>query len=303
MPEPSWPWEILQTTKIKVFSRGPPQHLHAPWAWPFLRKRVQVPKEPPLPPPAKLEARARETQKELKKPALLPPAKLEVGEELNFNSRETAALSEEVAAMLEKKAIIKVPDHQEAKGFHSQLFCVPKKDGGTRPIIINLKALNQSVHKVHFKMKGINMLKDMLKRGDWLTKVDLKDAYFMIPIAPYQRRLLHFKWQGSTYQFTCLPFGLSSAPWVFTKTTKPVMAILRSLGLRMIIYIDDILLMAETKSQAQENTAGLVFCLENLGFIINQKKSVLDPGQGIEFLGFTVNSLADPAFGARRDKV
>ena len=60
------------------------------------------------------------------------------------------------------------------------------------------------------------------KTGDWMTKVDLKDTYFIVPIALYHRRLLLFKWQRQTYQFNCLPFGLSSALWVSTKTTHPV---------------------------------------------------------------------------------
>ncbi len=68
------------------------------------------------------------------------------------------------------------------------------------------------------------------------------------------------------------------------------MTTLRSLGLRMIIYIDDILLMAETRSQAQANTAGLIFLLETLRFIINQKKSIVDPTRKIDLLGFAVHS-------------
>ena len=106
----------------------------------------------------------------------------------------------------------------------------------------------------------------------------------------HHRRLLRFKWQGQTFQFNCLPFGLSSAPWVFTKTTRPVIATLRTLGLRIIIYIDDILIMAETPTLAREHTAGLIFLLENLGFIINFPKSVLTPTQDLEFLGFTIDS-------------
>ena len=130
--------------------------------------------------------------------------------------------------MVEKNAISRVCKEQE--GFFFQLFMVPKKDGGQRPII-NLKKLNSLVQTDHFKMEGIHMLKDLLKPGDWMTKVDLKDAYFMIPVATNHRSLLQFKWIGKTYQFNCLPFGLSSAPWVFTKTTKPIVAILRTMGL------------------------------------------------------------------------
>ena len=131
-------------------------------------------------------------------------------------------------------------------------------------------------------------LKDLLKPGDWMTKVDLKDAYFMIPVATNHRSLLQFKWLGETYQFNCLPFGLLRGS--FIKTTKPIVAILRTTGLRIIIYIDDILILSETESLSREQTTGLVFLLENLGFIINYPKSILKPSKKIEFLGFIVDS-------------
>ena len=137
---------------------------------------------------------------------------------------------------------------------------------------------------------GYPYVKGHPKPGDWMTKVDLKDAYFMIPMASHHKRLLRFPWQGQTYKFNCLPFGLSSAPWVFTKTTRLVVAMLRSLGLRFIIYIDDILLLVTSPTVAREHTAGLIFLLENLGFIINHPKSHLTPTQEMSFLGLVVNS-------------
>ena len=76
-------------------------------------------------------------------------------------------------------------------------------------------------------MEGIHMLKYLLRAGDWMAKIDLKDAYFMIPIAQKDRDFLKFQWKDQTYQFNCLPFRLSSAPWVFTKTIWPVVAALR----------------------------------------------------------------------------
>ena len=97
-------------------------------------------------------------------------------------------------------------------------------------------------------------------------------------------------WKGKAYQFSCLPFGLSSAPWVFTKITRPIMTVLRSMGLRTITYIDDILILAESETQAREHTAALIILLENLGLVINHSKSQTTPSQVTEFLEFSIDS-------------
>ena len=60
--------------------------------------------------------------------------------------------------------------------------------------------------------------------------------------------------------------------------------------MRLIVYIDDILLLAESKEMAQDQTSCLVYLLECLGFTINIDKSALEPSQSLEFLGFTVNT-------------
>ena len=113
--------------------------------------------------------------------------------------------------------------------FISQVFLVPKKDGSHRPII-DLRELNRFIFWEHFKMEGIHLVKDLLQENDWLVKLDLKDAYFAIPIHRDHRHYLQFRWRGRTYQFSCLPFGISSAPQVFTKIMRPVVAWLRQLG-------------------------------------------------------------------------
>ena len=74
------------------------------------------------------------------------------------------------------------------------------------------------------------------------------------------------------------------------KTLKPVTAMLRELGVRLVIYIDAILVMAKTRELVKDHTLSLIHLLENLGFIVHPVKSVTIPTQEIEFLGMQVDS-------------
>ena len=74
------------------------------------------------------------------------------------------------------------------------------------------------------------------------------------------------------------------------KIMQPVIAWLRQLGCRIIMYIDDNLLMATSKEEARLEADLATKILEALGFVINYPKSTMEPCQIIEFLGFTINS-------------
>ena len=95
---------------------------------------------------------------------------------------------EEVVSLLEKKAIEETSD---SDGFLSALFVIPKKAGGYRPIV-NLKALNNFVAYSNFKMEGLDAVKQFLESGDFMTKIDLKDAYLFIPVLKEHQKFLRF---------------------------------------------------------------------------------------------------------------
>ena len=159
----------------------------------------------------------------------------------HYTADQDHLIKEELKELLSEGAVVEITNPR--RGFYSNLFLVPKKDGGQRPVI----SLNSFVETQHFKIEGIHTLRDLIQPGDWLAKVDLKDAYFAVPIHHSHHQYLRFNFQGKCYQFICLPFGLSSAPWVFTKTLKPALVLLQEMGVRLIAYIDDILVLAESQ--------------------------------------------------------
>ena len=161
-------------------------------------------------------------------------------------SREGEALPDvEIQEMLEKGAIQE--SQMKGRGFISNVFLVPKKDGGQRPVI-NLKKLNEYVHTEHFHMKGIPLLKDLLRKGDWIAKMDLMDASWFRYTERTEISSISFAGTNDTSStahhlawHVHVHVHVPCATWVFTKVLKPVAA---QLGVRMIVYIDDMLIIA-----------------------------------------------------------
>ena len=119
----------------------------------------------------------------------------------------------------------------------------------------------------------------------FMASMDLKDAYYVVPIAEEHRKYLTVYWQGSLYQYTCMPNGLSSAPRYFTKLLEPVYSTLRQHSHLNVGYIDDSYLQSSDTKECLLN-------ISDLGFVINVDKSCVIPAQQINFLGFVLDSVS-----------
>ena len=84
-----------------------------------------------------------------------------------------------ISDMLKKGAIRECQPHPNQ--FVSTLFSVGKKDGGNRPVI-NLKNLNKLIPYQHLKREGLHSLRYILQKGDYMCKLDMKDACFSVPL-------------------------------------------------------------------------------------------------------------------------
>ena len=128
-------------------------------------------------------------------------------------------MSSQLEVLLEKGAIEKVPSNTLV--WISTLSGIPKKDGSVRPVI-NLRPLNHFLSIPHFKMEGLHLVPDVVSLGNYCVKINMTDAYFAVNIDKTYRSYLAFRWGNDTYQFTCLPFGLATAPHIYTKLMRVV---------------------------------------------------------------------------------
>lgn len=173
--------------------------------------------------------------------------------------------------------------------FLSRLFLRQKSDGSSR-FILNLVSLNKFIKTEYFKLENLKSVEKLLLPKYYMATVDLQDAYLLVPIHTSHRRYLRFVNLNNTYEFNALPFGLCSAPYVFTKLLKPVLGHLRNKGLTSVVYLDDFLCMGNTSEKCEHNVQSTISLLESLGFIINYKKSMLVPATRIKYLGIIIDT-------------
>ncbi|KAM9957070.1 hypothetical protein ACTFIR_003807 [Dictyostelium discoideum] len=74
-------------------------------------------------------------------------------------------------------------------------------------------------------MEGIKNIPSMIKQGYYMVKLDIKKAYLHVLLDPQYRDLFRFEWKGSHYRWKTMPFGLSTAPRIFTMLLRPVLRI------------------------------------------------------------------------------
>ena len=135
-------------------------------------------------------------------------------------------------------------------------------------------------------METPETIRTSLQKGEWVTSVDFKDAYFHIPIQEQSRKYLRFHIRGRTYQFKALPFGLSTAPMEFTVLAEEVKLMAIHRGIRIHQYLDNWLVRAKSHRACLQHTQTLVQMCQELGWLVNTDKSELEPKQVFNFVGY-----------------
>ena len=125
-----------------------------------------------------------------------------------------------------------------------------------------------------------------LGRGALLAKLDVKAAYRLVPVHPDDRLLLGFEWRGAWYVDGMLPFGLRSAPKIFTAVADAIEWVIRQRGVANIDhYLDDFVTMGPPDSEACARALDLIVrTCEELGVPLAAEK-MEGPASRLIFFG------------------
>lgn len=111
-----------------------------------------------------------------------------------------------------------------------------------------------------------------------MCKILLKDAYFSVSLSQKFQMFVSFKLKDLFCQSLCLLFDLGQAPRIYIKFMQIPIFLLIKPYVRLVIYLDDIILKASSnEALALAKDTMKLYVLQNLGFLTNVKKSVLQP--------------------------
>lgn len=212
-----------------------------------------------------------------------------------------AHIAEEVAA---GRLLGPVPDHLVPLCHSSPIGLIPKPhQPGRWRLIVDLSSpaghsVNDGISPqiVHMHYASVLDAAEIIRHlgpGTVMAKVDLKNAYRVLPVHADDHPLLAIRWDRNMYLDTSLPFGLRSAPKIFSAVADALAWVLHSHGVRhQLHYLDDFLFLgAPASAECAGNLQSALHLCESLGVPVASHKTE-GPSTSLTFLGIQLDSVA-----------
>ena len=119
-----------------------------------------------------------------------------------FSKKGHEFITAEIKTLLAKSVIVETK--HAPREFISSIFVREKSDGSFH-LILNFKRLNKVIE--HKKFKTITTMLHLVRPGIYSEKLDIRDAYYSVPMREDHQSLLKFHYQTSLFKFTALPDG------------------------------------------------------------------------------------------------
>ena len=168
------------------------------------------------------------------------------------------------------------------------------QSSGKMRLILDLRYVNQFLWKAKISFEDWNTALSYFKKGNFMFSFDLKSGYHHIEIIPDHYQFLGFSWDfglGVRYfAFQVLPFGLSTAPYVFTKCLRPLVQHWRTKGIFIVVFLDDGWCCADSFDSCNTISKSVRQDLLDAGLVPNVDKLQWLPVQSLDWLGMTWNT-------------
>ena len=217
-----------------------------------------------------------------------------VPEQAKFNNNKSALehrefVSESIQDLLNTNRIVEVKEPP----YIVNPLSVSVQNSGKKRLILDLRYVNEHIFNDSVKFDDLKVMEQFLNPNDFMFKFDIKQGYHHINIFEPHQKFLGFSWEieGKIlyFVFTVLPFGLTSAPFIFTKTMRCLVKYWRLNGIKIACFLDDGLGVSDSYLRTLKSSKFVQISLQNAGFIVNKEKSVWNPSQRLTWLGIEID--------------
>lgn len=168
----------------------------------------------------------------------------------------------------------------------SPIVLVKKSDNSWR-FCVNYKKLNAVSTPDAYPIPYVSSILDKLRDAHFLTTLDIKSAYWQIPVAQQSRPLTAFTVPNrGLFQFKRMPFGLHSAPATWQRLIDAVLGV--DLDNFIFVYLDDVIICTPTFEKHLEVLEKVLKRLLQAGLTLNRDKCIFCRSE-LRYLGYVVN--------------
>jgi hypothetical protein len=175
--------------------------------------------------------------------------------------------------------------------FWIPVFTRPKKNSDKVRLITDLRKLNECHAAQKHKAENWNLVCETIRdpRWQWGLTLDLKSFFHHLQMGPKLQRWMRFRLGHQAFQITAMPFGWSLSPYWAHRLARPIREWLNQQKWAHCWWVDDILLLGETKAEVEHRATALVDKLTQLGMAVNTEKSMTQAAQRLTYLGHQID--------------
>ncbi|XP_058032621.1 uncharacterized protein LOC131195016 [Ahaetulla prasina] len=178
--------------------------------------------------------------------------------------------------------------------WNTPILPIPKGDGHFR-MAQDLRRVNDATVTIHATVPNPYVLLGLIPpTASWFSVIDLKDAFFTIPIHHQSQHLFAFEWESpitgrkQQYTWTRLPQGFKNSPTLFGAALARDLEALEIPPPDVVLqYVDDLLVTGTSEDVCWENTSILLHLLQDLGYKASKKKAQLVLPK-VRYLGYDI---------------
>lgn len=184
---------------------------------------------------------------------------------------------------------------KESRNPYASPIVLARKKNGQFRMCVDYRTLNRRTIPDQYIVPRIDDALDCLSGSRWFSVLDLRSGYYQIPMGEEDKEKTAFICPLGFFQFERMPQGITGAPATFQRLMEKAVRDMHML--KVIVYLDDLIVSGKTLEEHEQRLLKVITCLEEAGLKLSLDKCQFCRPQ-VTYVGHIVSErgiTTDPA--------